>query len=90
MGEGVTPRYAACALALEFGFWDVDAMLESMTRAQFNEWAAFFNVRARLRKGELSGVLVGKPDTSKEGQQALARKVIGLLKRHNKTERGGR
>ena len=63
-------------------------MLEAMTRKQFNEWMVFFDIRGRLRKGEITGAPAGNLDKSKEGQQALARKVIGLLTRHNKTEKG--
>lgn len=81
-GEGATLRYAACALALELGLWDVDGMLEGMTYRQFNEWMTFFKVRSELRNApERKGPK--KHEAVKEDQQALARKIRTLFEAHN-------
>ncbi|MDL2280149.1 hypothetical protein LJC15_05790 [Desulfovibrio sp. OttesenSCG-928-G11] len=42
---GISARFTAYALALELGWSDVDAMLESMTAMQYREWLAFFKRR---------------------------------------------
>lgn len=49
---GVSQRYAAYALALELGWADVDAMLDSIPITQFNEWMAFFKLREEMREND--------------------------------------
>lgn len=61
-------RYTAYALALELGWWDVDAMLDSMTYRQFQEWLAFY----RIRNSKDTDRAKGSYDESPEGRQRMA------------------
>ena len=43
-------HFRSMGKALELGWSDVDAMLESMTATQYQEWLAFFRIRADVEK----------------------------------------
>lgn len=73
----MTHRYAAYALAMELGIWNVDAMLHDMNCAQFNEWMAFLNVRARTLGGPTQQVEPQKKyGDSREEQQRMSRDIL--------------
>jgi hypothetical protein len=86
-GGGVSLRYLAYSLALELGQHNVDAMLETMTAMQFNEWVAYFRIKSE--KGDVPPQgMVGKYGTSPEGQRRMngdiLRAMIGYQKRWDK------
>jgi len=64
----------AFSLALEFGWWDVDAMLQSMTAMQLHEWFAFFSLRAEREKMPQSGY-----GTSPEEQRRMSGDIVRAM-----------
>lgn len=49
-------RHVAHSLALELGWWDVDAMLDEMTCKQYLDWLEFYRVREeRWKAGDSAG-----------------------------------
>ena len=70
----MTARYNAYALALEFGWSNVDAMLESMTAMQYREWLAFFRIRADVEKMPQGGY-----GTSPEEQRRMSGDIVRAM-----------
>ena len=65
---------AACALALELGAPDVDALLASMTAMQYQEWLAYFHLRAERER-----MPRGAYGTSKEEQRRLSGDLVRAM-----------
>lgn len=72
--DGVPARYVALSLALELGSPDVDAMLESMTARQYQEWLAFFELRAERARNPQ-----GRYGTSPEEQRRLSGDIMRAM-----------
>jgi hypothetical protein len=70
----VSARYAAFSLALEFGRHDVDAMLESMTAVQYQEWLAFFRVRTERERRPQGGY-----GASREEQRRMSGDIVRAM-----------
>lgn len=73
---GVSQRYAAYALALELGWADVDAMLESIPMTKFYEWMAFYRLREEMREND--GKL--KPRFGGEDQSEMSASLLHSMK----------
>lgn len=66
-------------------------MLESMTAVQYQEWLAFYKIRADREKAEAGGKPENGYGTSKEGQQRMSadilRAMTGYQQRQDKLKR---
>ena len=78
----MSARYTAFSLALELGWWDVDAMLESMTATQYKEWLAFFQIRAERDKTPHGGYGKG-PEEQRRMSGDIVRAMSGYQTRRN-------
>jgi len=70
----VSARYTAFSLALELGCPDVDAMLDGMTALQYQEWLAFFKIRAERERTPQGGY-----GTSPEEQRRLSGDLVRAM-----------
>lgn len=74
----MTARYTAYSLALELGWSDVDAMLESMTAMQYQEWLSFYRIR-----NEKSGDAPKTREEQKNLAASLSRALDGYQQRRD-------
>ncbi len=83
-----TARYTAYSLALELGWSDVDAMLETMTASQYKEWLAFFKIRNELQRSP------DKPQggygTSREAQERMSGDILRFMDGYQKRREQGK
>ncbi|MCL1940032.1 MAG: hypothetical protein FWG04_05165 [Desulfovibrionaceae bacterium] len=78
----MTARYGAHALALELGWPDVDAMLESMTAMQYQEWLAFFRIRADAANAPQGGY-GNSPEEQRRMSGDIVRAMSGYQERRD-------
>lgn len=82
----MSPRHVAHSLALELGWWNVDAMLEEMTCRQYLDWLEFYRVRERRWKaGDAAGKGAGAGyGTGAAGKAQMQRDMVARFRAYQK------